>query len=75
MSNYYLSPTRIRDLSLQQNGVMSLPGLGLQEPEETQKSETSQHDLAKECEWRFEVAAGKYTQVKVSNLDDHCTHR
>jgi hypothetical protein len=48
-----------------QNGVMSLPGLGLEEPEEEQKVDVTQHDLAKDCEWRFEVAVGKYTQVKV----------
>lgn len=44
---------------------MSLPGLGLEEPEEVQKIETTQHELAKDREWRFEVAAGKYVQVKV----------
>jgi hypothetical protein len=49
-----------------QNGVMSLPGLGLEEPEELQKVETTQHELAKDREWRFEVAAGKYVQLKVS---------
>jgi hypothetical protein len=41
-----------------------LPGLGLSEPEEAAKSETSQHDLASESEWRFEVAQGKYANVK-----------
>ena len=45
-----------------------LPGLGLDEPEETQVVETTQHDLGKENEWRFEVAVGKYAQVKV------CSH-
>lgn len=45
---------------------MSLPGLGLEEPEEVHTVETVQHDLAKESEWRFEVAVGKYVQVKVS---------
>lgn len=50
---------------------MSLPGLGLDEPEEVQTIETSQHDLAKENEWRFEVAVGKYVQVKVClRVDD-----
>ncbi|KAJ9643786.1 uncharacterized protein PV06_09036 [Exophiala oligosperma] len=44
---------------------MSLPGLGLSEPEEVSTVETHQHDLTKECEWRFEVAVGKYVQVKV----------
>jgi hypothetical protein len=48
-----------------QDGVMSLPGLGLEEPEEVQKVETTQHELAKDHEWRFEVAAGKYIQLKV----------
>lgn len=43
-----------------------LPGLGLTEPEEVAKVETAQHDLMKESEWRFEVAADKYIQVKVS---------
>lgn len=49
-----------------QHGAMSLPGLGLAEPEEVSKVETAQHDLVKESEWRFEVAAGRYTNVKVS---------
>ncbi|KIX08401.1 uncharacterized protein Z518_03057 [Rhinocladiella mackenziei CBS 650.93] len=44
---------------------MSLPGLGLEEPEEAHSVETVQHDLAKESEWRFEVAVGKYVQVKL----------
>ena len=48
-----------------QNGVMSLPGLGLEEPEEVHKVESSRYDLGKESEWRFEVGVGKYTQVKV----------
>lgn len=47
------------------NDEMSLPGLGLSEPEEVSTVETHQHDLTKECEWRFEVAVGKYVQVKV----------
>ena len=47
---------------------MSLPGLGLTEPEEVTEVETAQHDLAKESEWRFEVAVDKYIQVKVSQL-------
>jgi len=48
------------------NGVMSLPGLGLDEPEEDlTSSQTAQYDLPKEAEWRFEVAIGKYVQVKV----------
>lgn len=47
---------------------MSLPGLGLSEPEEVFTVETHQHDLAKECEWRFEVAVGKYVQVKVPTI-------
>ncbi|KIV93579.1 hypothetical protein PV10_04783 [Exophiala mesophila] len=42
-----------------------LPGLGLDEPEEERPVETTQHDLAKEHEWRFEVAVGKYVQVKI----------
>lgn len=42
-----------------------LPGLGLDEPEEERSVETTQHDLAKEHEWRFEVAVGKYAHVKV----------
>ncbi|EXJ84352.1 hypothetical protein A1O3_05019 [Capronia epimyces CBS 606.96] len=44
---------------------MSLPGLGLDEPEEVHTAETSQHDLAKDNEWRFEVAVGKYIQLKL----------
>ena len=44
---------------------MSLPGLGLEEPEEAHIVETAQHDLEKDCEWRFEVPVGKYVQVKV----------
>ncbi|KIW81856.1 hypothetical protein Z517_04882 [Fonsecaea pedrosoi CBS 271.37] len=44
---------------------MSLPGLGLEEPEEVHTVEATQHDLAKETEWRFEVAVGKYVQVKL----------
>lgn len=47
---------------------MSLPGLGLDEPEEVHTAETTQHELAKEHEWRFEVAVGKYTQVKVFSV-------
>lgn len=54
-----------------QDGVMSLPGLGLEEPEEIQKVETTQHELAKNSEWRFEVAAGKYVQVKVNTVRSH----
>ena len=48
---------------------MSLPGLGLEEPEEVQTVETTQHELAKGREWRFEVAAGKYVQLKVSDFE------
>ncbi len=48
-----------------QHGVMNLPGLGLEEPEEVQKAEITQHELAKDCEWRFEVAVGKFVKVKV----------
>lgn len=44
---------------------MSLPGLGLEEPEEVHTVETTQHNLEKETEWRFEVPVGKYVQVKV----------
>jgi hypothetical protein len=44
---------------------MSLPGLGLAEPEEVSTIEINRHDLAKDWEWRFEVAVGKYIQVKV----------
>lgn len=44
---------------------LSLPGLGLDEPEEAQAVETVQHDLAKESEWRFEVPVGKYVHLKV----------
>jgi hypothetical protein len=51
-----------------QNGAMSLPGLGLSEPEEVAQSEVIQHNLDKESEWRFEVAAGKYIQVKVRSI-------
>lgn len=45
-----------------------LPGLGLTEPEEVAKVETAQHELVKESEWRFEVAADKYIQVKVRTI-------
>ena len=44
---------------------MSLPGLGLEEPVEVQKVETTQHELTKESEWRFEVGASKYVHLKV----------
>ncbi|RMZ76342.1 hypothetical protein DV738_g4984, partial [Chaetothyriales sp. CBS 135597] len=44
---------------------MNLPGLGLEEPEEVQSAQIVQHQLAKDSEWRFEVAVGKYVQVKV----------
>ncbi len=44
---------------------MSLPGLGLAEPEEVSTIEINRHDLAKDSEWRFEAAVGKYIQVKV----------
>ncbi|KAK7906129.1 Cleavage polyadenylation factor subunit clp1 [Exophiala xenobiotica] len=44
---------------------MSLPGLGLAEPEEVSTIEINRHDLAKGWEWRFEVAVGKYIQVKL----------
>lgn len=63
---------------------MSLPGLGLEEPEEVHTAETTHHDLGKETEWRFEVAVGKYVQVKVSlrkttsiksTLFTHCCSR
>lgn len=56
-----------------QHAIMSLlPGLGLTEPEEAAKIETSQHHLVKESEWRFEVAADKSIQVKVSTV--HWSH-
>lgn len=45
---------------------MSLPGLGLAEPDEPQSLETTEHELSKESEWRFEVAVGKHVTVKVS---------
>ncbi|KIY01847.1 uncharacterized protein Z520_01985 [Fonsecaea multimorphosa CBS 102226] len=44
---------------------MSLPGLGLEEPEEVHTVEATQHELTQETEWRFEVAVGKYVQVKL----------
>ena len=45
---------------------MSLPGLGLAEPEEAPAVEvTTEHTLLKESEWRFEVAFGKGITVKV----------
>ena len=44
---------------------MNLPGLGLEEPVEEDTVETTQHELTKDCEWRFEVAVGKVVQVKV----------
>ena len=47
---------------------MSLPGLGLEEPEEVHTVETTLHNLEKETEWRFEVPVGKYVQVKVGQL-------
>ena len=45
---------------------MSLPGLGLEAPEETHFVDTAHHDLIQETEWRFEVPVGKYVQVKVN---------
>ncbi|KIW63666.1 hypothetical protein PV04_08651 [Phialophora macrospora] len=44
---------------------MSLPGLGLEEPEKVHIVETTQHHLEKEAEWRFEVPVGKHVQVKL----------
>jgi hypothetical protein len=49
---------------------MSLPGLGLAEPEQVTKVESAQHELAKGWEWRFEVAAEKYISLKVSIKSD-----
>lgn len=49
------------------NHAMSLPGLGFAEPEEPVAITVSltDSDIGKECEWRFEVGVGSYTQVKV----------
>jgi hypothetical protein len=45
---------------------MSLPGLGLAEPDEAPALETtSEHQLAEGSEWRFEVAFGKHVTIKV----------
>jgi hypothetical protein len=45
---------------------MSLPGLGLAEPEEAPAVETTtEHRLTEGSEWRFEVAFGKHITVKV----------
>lgn len=51
---------------------MSIPGLGQEEPDEEISRELSGQtvkvaELLKEQEWRFEVAAGKIVEVKVSN--------
>jgi len=53
--------------------ALSLPGLGLEEPEDVQTVETSQHNLSAGCEWRFEVAVGKYVNVTVHFLSSPCT--
>lgn len=50
---------------------MSLPGLGLVEPEEQQHAgveTTTEHELSKGSEWRFEVGFGKHVNVKVRVL-------
>jgi hypothetical protein len=45
---------------------MSLPGLGLAEPDEAPLVETTtEHKLAEGSEWRFEVAFGKHVSVRV----------
>ncbi|KAL9113138.1 MAG: hypothetical protein Q9227_002750 [Pyrenula ochraceoflavens] len=46
---------------------MSLPGLGLNVEEESHQDTGSieNHEVPKECEWRFEVAFGSYVQVKL----------
>ena len=52
---------------------MSLPGLGLEEPEEQSnnnygvgaQSQSQTYDLKKETEWRFEVANGRSITVRV----------
>ena len=45
---------------------MSLPGLGLAEPDEAPAVETiTEHTLTEGSEWRFEVAFGKNVTVKV----------
>lgn len=60
---------------------MSLPGLGLpglnfDEPsEQGQPAETSSHELSAGCEWRFEVAVGKFVKVRVSELCLECFGR
>ena len=45
---------------------MSLPGLGLAEPEEQiRPTAATQHQLSEGSEWRFEVAIGSYVKVQV----------
>jgi hypothetical protein len=45
---------------------LGLPGLGLAEPDEAPRVETTtEYELAEGSEWRFEVAFGKHVIVKV----------
>ena len=47
---------------------MSLPGLGLSQPEEEARSvaiSTVEHDIPRFSEWRFEVAEGDYVKLEV----------
>ena len=45
---------------------LGLPGLGLAEPDEAPRVETTtEHELAEGSEWRFEVGFGKHVTVKV----------
>jgi polyribonucleotide 5'-hydroxyl-kinase len=51
---------------------MSLPGLGLAEPDEAPAVETTtEHTLTEGSEWRFEVAFGKNIIVKVRSTLFH----
>ena len=55
---------------------MSLPGLGLSEPEEhARPSAATQHELSEGSEWRFEVAFGSYVKVQVDPLTSENQHK
>lgn len=47
---------------------LGLPGLGIEEPSEQQQTiDPTRRELPAESEWRFEVAFGKYVQVRVND--------
>ena len=47
---------------------MSIPGLGLAEPEEQPVFTSAEHSLAAGSEWRFEIAIGKHVTIKVRQI-------